>query len=127
MLNLEPYKRSFLPEGSAGERLRTIEHAGVNELSADDLPAVCPRASRPLWALHPRVFLDVVNHNEAMCPYCGTCYRLRRDAHVHDHEFGARCLHQHRRHDSTDADPRGGTMVPVEGESASPVVLGGFS
>lgn len=50
----------------------------------------------PLWASHPRVFLDVVNENEAMCPYCGTRYRLRYDASVHDHQFGARNLHQHR-------------------------------
>lgn len=97
MRNLELYRHGFLPESRAGERLRTAEQVGVIELSADDLPAVCPRASMPLWALHPRVFLDVVNRNEAMCPYCGTRYRLRRDVHVHDHEFGARCLHHHRK------------------------------
>ena len=97
MLNLEFYRRGFPPEGGAGGRARTAEDAGVIELSADDLPAVCPRASLPLWALHPRVFLDVVNQNEAMCPYCCTRYRLRRDAHIHDHGFGARCLHQHRK------------------------------
>ena len=28
----------------------------------------------PLWARHPRVFLDVVKHGEALCPYCGTKY-----------------------------------------------------
>src|SRR3990172_12186084 len=86
MLNLELYRRGFLPESGAGGRVRTAEDAGAIELSADDLPAVCPRASMPLWALHPRVFLDVVNQNEAMCPYCCTRYRLRRDARVHDHE-----------------------------------------
>lgn len=59
---------------------------------------MCPRAARPLWASHPRVYLEVVNENEAMCPYCGTRYRLRRDARVHDHESGARGLHQHREH-----------------------------
>jgi hypothetical protein len=31
-----------------------------------------------------------------MCPYCGTRYRLRPGVHLHEHEFGARCLHQHR-------------------------------
>ena len=97
MLNFEPYRHNFLPEGGAGERVRTVEDAGVIELSADDLPAVCPQASMPRWAWHPRVFLDVVNQNEAMCPYCGTHYRLRRDAQIHDHGFGARCLHQHRK------------------------------
>jgi len=52
----------------------------------------------PLWASHPRVYLEVVNENEAMCPYCGTRYRLRRNTGVHDHQFGALNLHQHRRH-----------------------------
>ena len=28
----------------------------------------------PLWARHPRVFLDVAKHGEALCPYCGTKY-----------------------------------------------------
>ena len=97
MLDVELYRRGFLPEGGPGERVRTAEPAGVIELSADDLPAVCPRASLPLWALHPRVFLDVVNQNEALCPYCCTRYRLQRDAHIHDHGFGALCLHQHRK------------------------------
>jgi uncharacterized Zn-finger protein len=31
----------------------------------------------PLWSSHPRVFLDVAAEGEAMCPYCGTRYRLR--------------------------------------------------
>jgi len=119
MLNLELYRRGFLPESRAGERLRTVEHAGVIELSADDLPAVCPHASMPLWALHPRVFLDVVNQNEAMCPYCGTRYCLRPDAHAHDHESGARGLHQHRKQDKMDADPQCGTAIPLDGGPAS--------
>jgi uncharacterized Zn-finger protein len=33
----------------------------------------------PLWSSHPRVFLDVGVTGEAMCPYCGTRYRLRGD------------------------------------------------
>lgn len=127
MLNLELYKRGFLPAGRARERLPTIGHAGVIELSADDLPAVCPHASMPLWAWHPRVFLDVVNQNEAMCRYCGTRYHLPREVRVHDHEFGARCLHQHRRHDTRRADPRSGTAVAPGRESASPVVSGDCS
>jgi len=49
----------------------------------------------PLWASHPRIFLDVVNESEAMCLYCGTRYRLKRGAHVRDHEFDTRSLHQH--------------------------------
>ncbi len=70
--------------------------APVVELSAKDLPAFCPNPSMPLWASHPRVFLDVVNESEAMCPYCGTRYRLNSGVHVRDHEFDTRNLHQHR-------------------------------
>ncbi len=71
--------------------------APVVDLSASDLPAYCPDSSLPLWASHPRVFLDVVNESEAMCPYCGTRYRLKRNVHVRDHEFDTRNLHQHRK------------------------------
>ena len=104
MLNLEPYRHNFLPGGGAGETVRAAQPAGVIELSAQDLPAVCPCASMPLWAWHPRVFLDVVNQDEAMCSYCTTRYRLRPDTRVHDHEFRALCLHQHRKRDHVDAN-----------------------
>ena len=40
-----------------------------------DLPLACPLPDAPLWARHPRVFLDVVDSGEARCPYCGTRYR----------------------------------------------------
>ncbi|MCX7961234.1 MAG: zinc-finger domain-containing protein [Burkholderiales bacterium] len=52
------------------------ERAGAREVEvrAEDLPLHCPRPDAPLWALHPRVFLDVVKHGVAMCPYCGTKY-----------------------------------------------------
>lgn len=49
----------------------------VVELSAKDLPAFCPNPQMPVWNHHPRVFLDVVTRGEAMCPYCGTRYRLK--------------------------------------------------
>jgi uncharacterized Zn-finger protein len=41
-----------------------------------DLPLHCPNPAMPLWSSHPRVFLDVAATGEAMCPYCGTRYRL---------------------------------------------------
>lgn len=99
MLNTGPSRRGFLPEGGGGERVQSGKDARVVELSTDDLPAVCPHASMPLWAWHPRVFLDLVNRDGAMGPYCCTRYHLRRGARVHDHGFGARCLHQHRKRD----------------------------
>ena len=44
------------------------------EVTEKDLPLHCPMPGAPLWARHPRVFLDVVKHGEALCPYCGTKY-----------------------------------------------------
>ena len=41
-----------------------------------DLPVFCPNPAMPLWSSHPRVFLDVAETGSAMCPYCGTRYRL---------------------------------------------------
>ena len=41
-------------------------------VTAADLPLHCPRPDAPLWARHPRVFLDVTKQGEALCPYCGT-------------------------------------------------------
>jgi uncharacterized Zn-finger protein len=54
-------------------------------LAACDLPAFCPNPAMPVWNHHPRVFLDVASTGEAMCPYCGTVYRLRPGEHVHGH------------------------------------------
>jgi uncharacterized Zn-finger protein len=44
------------------------------EVGAKDLPLHCPLPGAPLWARHPRVFLDVAREGEARCPYCGTLY-----------------------------------------------------
>lgn len=51
-------------------RLREIE------VSATDLPLHCPMPSMLLWNAHPRVFLPIEKTGEALCPYCGTRYRL---------------------------------------------------
>jgi uncharacterized Zn-finger protein len=57
----------------------------VVEVTAKDLPLYCPNPTMPLWSSHPRVFLDVEAEGEALCPYCGTRYRLaggaRKAAH----------------------------------------------
>lgn len=45
-------------------------------VTASDLPLCCPRPGAPLWARHPRVFLDVLKTGSATCPYCGTHYRF---------------------------------------------------
>jgi uncharacterized Zn-finger protein len=57
----------------------------IVEVTDKDLPLHCPNPAMPLWSSHPRVFLDVDARGEAMCPYCGTRYRLhggaRKPAH----------------------------------------------
>jgi len=55
------------------------------ELDGKDLPAYCPNPSMPIWSSHPRVFLDLNEHGEAKCPYCGTMYRLKPGAVVKGH------------------------------------------
>jgi uncharacterized Zn-finger protein len=57
----------------------------VVELAASDLPAFCPNPAMPVWNHHPRVFLEVATTGEAMCPYCGTRYRLRPGAAAGGH------------------------------------------
>ncbi len=54
---------------------QTSDTARDVTLTAQDLPLHCPRPGSPLWARHPRVFLDVLKTGEAACPYCGTIYR----------------------------------------------------
>jgi len=44
------------------------------DVTAHDLPLYCPLPDAPLWAGHPRVFLDVVHSGEAVCPYCSAHY-----------------------------------------------------
>jgi uncharacterized Zn-finger protein len=46
------------------------------DVRRDELPVFCPNPRMPLWSSHPRVFLDVGDTGEAMCPYCGTRYRV---------------------------------------------------
>ncbi|PTD96170.1 zinc-finger domain-containing protein [Pseudothauera lacus] len=46
----------------------------VVQVGAADLPLHCPQPDAPLWARHPRVFLDVLKSGEAVCPYCSARY-----------------------------------------------------
>lgn len=55
------------------------------EVKPDQLPVYCPNPNMPIWNHHPRVFLDVASSGEAMCPYCGTQYRLQAGAQIHSH------------------------------------------
>ena len=49
-------------------------------LGYDPLPGFRERADAPLWARHPRVFLDPLRGGEAVCPYCGTRYTFTGEA-----------------------------------------------
>jgi len=44
------------------------------DVTEKDLPLHCPMPGAPLWARHPRVFLDVAKTGQALCPYCGTTF-----------------------------------------------------
>lgn len=55
------------------------------EVSAKDMPLHCPTNAVALWASHPRVFLDIGKSGSAMCPYCGTKYRLKAGETVKHH------------------------------------------
>lgn len=44
------------------------------QVTAHDLPLHCPQPGAPLWARHPRVFLDVLKEGDAVCPYCSAHY-----------------------------------------------------
>ena len=57
----------------------------VIEIGAADLPLHCPTREVALWCSHPRVFLDIAETAHAMCPYCGTQYRLKAGEHAGRH------------------------------------------
>ncbi|GAB1385213.1 zinc-finger domain-containing protein [Melaminivora sp.] len=42
-----------------------------------------PKADMKLWNGHPRIYLDVAHTGQALCPYCGTLYRLKAGEVVH--------------------------------------------
>lgn len=48
------------------------------EVDDADLPLHCPMPRSPAWSAHPRVYLPVEATGDALCPYCGTLYRLKR-------------------------------------------------
>ncbi len=54
----------------------TKDAAVAVAVKAQDLPVFCPNPAMPLWSSHPRVFLEIADTGEAMCPYCGTRYKL---------------------------------------------------
>ncbi|GAA5784795.1 zinc-finger domain-containing protein [Chitiniphilus shinanonensis] len=55
------------------------------EVTAKDLPLHCPTPDQVKWNSHPRVFLPIEKTGEALCPYCGTRYRLKAGEVVKGH------------------------------------------
>ena len=53
------------------------------DVTEKDLPLHCPMPGAPLWARHPRVFLDVAKTGQALCPYCGTKFFYKGDKPRH--------------------------------------------
>lgn len=49
----------------------------IVEVDSSDLPLHCPLPADSMWSGHPRVFLPIEEKGEALCPYCGTLYKLR--------------------------------------------------
>lgn len=62
-----------------------MSNAPEIEITAKDLPLHCPTDEVALWCSHPRVFLDIADTGHAMCPYCGTKYRLKAGEVVSQH------------------------------------------
>ena len=49
----------------------------VIEVTENDLPLHCPMPQHADWNAHPRVYLPIEVRGDALCPYCGTLYRLK--------------------------------------------------
>jgi len=70
----------------------------VVQITTADLPLACPPLGRSVCFDHPRIYLEILETDEALCPYCGTLYRLKPEEHFNDSLFfGGRDLHEHRR------------------------------
>lgn len=58
----------------------TANRQRVVEVTVADLPLHCPMPGQSLWNSHPRVYLPIEQKGEALCPYCGTLYKLKGGA-----------------------------------------------
>ena len=47
------------------------------EITTKDLPLCCPMPDMLKWNAHPRVYMPIQETGEALCPYCGTRYKLK--------------------------------------------------
>ncbi|HMM47936.1 MAG TPA: zinc-finger domain-containing protein [Thiobacillaceae bacterium] len=56
---------------------KKINTRRVIEIGESDLPLRCPMPQHSDWDAHPRVYLPIEPGHDALCPYCGTLYRLK--------------------------------------------------
>ena len=54
----------------------------VHKITANDLPLHCPTKEMSLWNAHPRVYLPIEDNGEAVCPYCGTIFKMAEPVSV---------------------------------------------
>lgn len=59
--------------------------ADIIYVGAEDLPIHCPGPKSPLWAMHPRIYIEVLKSGVAKCQYCGAEYQLREGEKPHAH------------------------------------------
>lgn len=59
------------------QQTKAASSARSIEITQADLPLHCPLPGDSIWNAHPRVFLSLAEKGEALCPYCGTLYRLK--------------------------------------------------
>lgn len=43
----------------------------------EDLPLACP--IKQTWDGHPKIYLDIKEKKQIICPYCGNKYKLQAD------------------------------------------------
>jgi uncharacterized Zn-finger protein len=58
------------------EQQQQMHTQRIVELKASDLPLHCPLPQDTVWNGHPKVYLPIEKTGEALCPYCGTLYKL---------------------------------------------------
>jgi len=46
------------------------------EVNRAELPLSCPQGEQMVWNAHPKVYLPIEKHGNAVCPYCSTRYEL---------------------------------------------------
>lgn len=49
------------------------------KIGSADLPLSCPLPNMSVWNMHPKVYLDLDEDQQAKCPYCGTVYLFNEE------------------------------------------------